>query len=78
MIDESVVRGVSQCLVESAAVPLLLYHLARSQDFLLEGVGVGGGGCTYLKNRDQIINIWIIRHGTSEVTRWHSVQPTDY
>ena len=42
MIDESVVRGVSQCLLESAAVPLLLYHLARSQDFLLEGGGGGG------------------------------------
>ena len=25
MIDESVVRGVSQCLLESAAVRLLLY-----------------------------------------------------
>ena len=30
----------------------------------------GGGGGAYLKNRDQIINVWIIRHGTSEVTRW--------
>ena len=37
---------------------------ARSQDFFY-----GGGGGAYLKNRDQIINVWIIRHGNSEVTR---------
>ena len=49
MIDESVVRGVSPCLLESAAVPLLLYHLARSQDFLLEGGGGGGGARTSIQ-----------------------------
>ena len=38
---------------------------ARSQDFLWGG----GGGGAYLKNRNQIINVWIICHGTSEVTR---------
>ena len=38
----------------------------------------GRGGGAYLKNRDQIINVWIIRHGTSEVTRWQSVQATDH
>ena len=32
---------------------------------------MGGGGGAYFKNQDQIINNWIIRHGTSEVTRWH-------
>ena len=39
---------------------------------------MGGGGGAYLKNRDQIITVWIIRHGTSEVTRGRSVQPTAY
>ena len=35
-------------------------------------------GGAYFKYRDQIISVWIIRHGTSEVTRGQSVQPTDY
>ena len=39
-------------------------ELARSQDF-----SRGGGGGAYLKNRDQIINVWIIRYATSEDTR---------
>ena len=37
-----------------------------------------GGGGAYLKNREQIINVRIICHGTSEVTWGKSVQPTDY
>ena len=45
---------------------------ARSQDFFM------GEGGAYLKNRDQIINVWIIRHGTSEVTQGQSVQHTNY
>ena len=43
---------------------------ARSQDFLWGGA--------YLNNRDQIINVWIIRHGSSEVTWGQSVQPSDH
>ena len=35
-------------------------------------------GGAYLKNRDQKINVWIIRNGTSEVRRGQSVQPKDY
>ena len=38
----------------------------------------GGGGGAYLKNSDQIINVWIICHGTSGVTREESVEPTVY
>ena len=33
------------------------------------GMGGGGGMGAYLKNRDQIINIGMIRHGSCEDTR---------
>ena len=47
---------------------------ARSQDFLW---GEGGGVRTS-RTGTKLINVLIIRHGTSEVTRGQSVQPTDY
>ena len=40
-------------------------------------VGGGGGGCVP-QEPGLKIHVSIIRHGTSEVTRGQSVQPTDY
>ena len=42
---------------------------ARSQDFSWGG---GGGGGAYLKDRDQIINVEMICHASSEDTRAQS------
>ena len=41
---------------------LKVHNQARSQDF---SWGRGGGGA-YVRNRDQIINVWMVRYANSE------------
>ena len=51
----------------------ILYIQARSQDFF---VGEGGGSA-YLKNRDPIFNVWMIRCASSENTQGRGDELTE-